>query len=48
LILEDMEKLWTGYDRSLWLCRHSWLGFLHGDVLLFKESEKDDIRFQKW
>ena len=30
------------------LCRHSWLGFLHGDVLLFKESEKDDIRFQKW
>ena len=35
MILEDKEKLWTGYDRSLWLCRLSWLGFLHGGVLLW-------------
>ena len=32
MILEDKEKLWIGYNRSLWLCRHSWLGFLHGGV----------------
>ena len=35
MILEDKEKLWIGYNRSLWLCRHSWLGFLHGDVPLW-------------